>query len=148
MPTSAIPGFTGQLFASTAVATTSAPATNALAELTDVTITVNAEEINAFSKDSAGWDEVLYGKRTWSASGSANYRDVTGSTGQALLWDAIYNRTNVGLTFRAASSSGIVQYTGGGIVTRWELASPDNDKHTFAFSVKGTAAFGRAASTS
>lgn len=148
MPTSAIPGFTGQLFASTAAATTAAPATNAVAELTDVTLTVNAEEINAFSKDSSGWDEAIYGKKTWSAGGSAVYKDTSGSTGQGVIWDSIYNRTSVGLTFRAASSSGIIQYSGGGIVTRWELASPDNDKHTFAFAVKGSGALGRAASTS
>ena len=51
MATTAIPGFTGQMFASTAAAATSAPATNAIAELTDVTFSLEREEINAFSKD-------------------------------------------------------------------------------------------------
>lgn len=148
MPTAAIPGFTGQLFASTAAATTTSPATNAIAELKDVTLTIEREEIDAFSKDSSGWDEVIYGKARWSAAGSAIYRDSSGSTGHALLFDGLVNRTNVGLTFRAASSSGIIQYSGGGIVTRWEVASPETDKHTFSFSVRGTGSIGRAASTS
>lgn len=148
MATSAIPGFTGQLFASTAAATTTSPATNAVAELKDCTLTVEREEIDAFSKDSSGWDEKIYGKARWSISGTAIYHDSSGSTGQALMWDGLYNRTNTGITFRGASSSGIVQYSGGGLVTRWELASPDNDKHTFSFSLAGSGAIGRAASTS
>lgn len=148
MATTAIPGFTGQLFASTVAATTAAVATIAMAELQDVTLTLSREEINAFSKDSAGWDEVVYGKGSWGLTGTAIYHDSSGSTGQAIAWDALVNRTAMGVTFRGASSSGIIQYSGGGIVTQWELQSPDTDKHTFNFSLKGTGAPGRATSTS
>lgn len=148
MATVAIPGFTGQFFTSTAAAATSAPAATAVAELKDVTLTLEAEEIDAFSKDSAGWDEKIYGKKRWSAAGSAIYVDSTAAVGQAMLWLGIVNRTNVGATFRAASSSGIIQYSGGGLVTRWELASPETDKHTFNFTVAGSGLLGRAASTS
>ena len=148
MATTAIPGFTGQMFASTAAAATSAPATNAIAELTDVTFSLEREEINAFSKDSSGWDEVIYGKGRWSLAGTAIYHDSSGSTGQALLYDGALNRTNVGATWRAASSSGVIQYSGGGIVTRWEIANPENDKNTFNFTIRGSGAPGRATSTS
>ena len=52
------------------------------------------------------------------------------------------------MTWRGASSSGILQYSGGGIMTRWELSNPEMDKNTYTFTMRGSGAIGRAASTS
>lgn len=148
MATSAIPGFTGQLFASTAAASTGAPATNAVAELQDVTLTLEMEAIPAFSKDSSGWDHSIPGKRSWSFSAKAIYHDTSGSTGQALFWDAITGRTVAGMTLRGASSSGIIMYSGGAVITQWQLGQPLDGAHVLDITGRGTDLLGRVASTS
>lgn len=148
MSTIAIPGFTGQLFVSTGAASSSAPAGNIIAECEDVTLTITADELDAFSKDSAGWDEVVYGKRKWTATGKAIYHDSTGTTGQATLWDSITNRTNLGVTWRATSSSGIIQYIGTGLVNKFELQDPNNGVVAADFSIRGTGTLIRVPSTS
>lgn len=149
MATQAIPGFTGQLFASTSgIASSSSPATNPVAELGDVTLSVTRDTMDAFSKDSGGWDEAIYGKGKVTVAGKAIYHDTTGSTGQALLYDAIAGRTNVGLTFRGASSSGIIQYGGAALVTKWELQDANANPMMVDFGAQLTGAPFRVPSTS
>lgn len=152
MATAAVPGFTGQMFASTSgVASSSSPAGLLIAELGDVTLSLTMEELNAFSKDSGGWDEYVPGKRAWTAQGSAIYKDVSStsaSTGQPALYDAITGRTNVGVTFRTNTSSGVLQYHGAALVTKWDLRNPNNGVDTVDFGLRGTGALVRAVSTS
>lgn len=146
--TGAIAGLSGQMFISTGTASTGSPATNPVAELRDVTLSITAEALDAFSKGSSGWDEVIYGKRSWNAAGKAVYHDTTGSTGTALLYDAVTGRTEVGLTFRVASSSGVLMYTGNGLVEKWDLGNPVAGVNEVDFAVRGTRDIVRVASTS
>lgn len=148
MATTAIPGFTGQMFLSTAVASSSAPAGTPIAELMDVTLSITRDEMEAFSKDSAGWDEVIYGKGKVSITGKAIYHDTTSSTGVAMLWDAITTRANVGATIRGSATSGIIQYTVNALVNKWDLSHPLNGVQTADFGLRVTGAPVRFPSTS
>lgn len=152
MATTAIPGFSGQLFASTAVAATSAPASTLVAELQDVTLSFEMAEMAATSKDSAAWEEFLPGLRRWGAAGKGLYHDVigtsSGSTGQSYLEMSILGRTNMGVTFRTNTSSGILQYSGGAIVTKFDIVDPLAAPAEYNFTLRGTGALTQSVSTS
>ncbi len=143
MPTSAIAGLSGILYASSsAIGSSGAPITsNQVLELQDVTLSLAAEYIPAFSKDSSGWDEGIRGKRSYSLSGKAIYRDTTGSTGQISLLIGLMSTAasyNTGFSLKAAASSGTLYFSGGGIVTKWDLSQPLDGADTYDFTLQGT----------
>ena len=149
--TVALPGFTGFLYAtSSAVGSSGAPVTaNPVAELQDVTLSITATTLDAFSKDSSGWDEGIQGKKSFDLAGKAIYRDTTGSTGQESFVGNILStsRYSVGFSLKGAASSGTLYWSGGGIVTKWDLSQPLEGVDTYDFALKGTGSIGRGTSS-
>ena len=152
MATQAIPGFSGLLFASTAAATTAAPSTTPVAELQECVISLDQVAIAATSKDSAGWDEFLPGIRKWTVTGKGYYRDMSPSSsapsGQGLIANAIMQQVKMGATFRATSSSGIMNWLGGVIVTKFALSNPLDKANEYDFAANGTGSISILPSTS
>lgn len=152
MATKALPGFSGLLYASTAPATTSANSTTLVQEFQDGTFSFEMAEMNATSKDSGAWDEFLPGIRKWGMSGKCLYNDVVGSssgaTGQSFLQMSVLGQTKIGITFRATSSSGIMNWIGNGFVTKFDVTSPLTAPNEFAFTFRGTGSISQGPSTS
>jgi TP901-1 family phage major tail protein len=135
MATAAIPGFNAK------VAVSSDGGSNffVIGELRDVTLTVEADEIDATSKDSAGWREFIVGLKQW--GGSAEHLYLEANTAQDALRNALVNRTLVKLRFRPKGDSvGADQFIGDAIITGWEPALPTDDAVAVSVTFRGTGA--------
>lgn len=97
-----------------------------VAEIVDWTISVTRQDVNATSKDSAGWEEALPGYRsaTWTATARYN-----ASASQAKLWTALLGDTatvwNLTGKFDTNAASGSDRYSGTCFVTKFDVTSPD-----------------------
>lgn len=134
MATLALPGFNAKL----AVSTDGGSIYNDIGELRDVTVTVEADEIDATSKDSAGWREFIQGLKQWGGSAEGLY--LQANVGQDAVYNALVNGTLVKLRFRPKAGAGNDQFIGDAIITGYEPAGPLDDAIAVSINFRGTGA--------
>lgn len=135
MATAAVPGFNAKV----AVSTDGGSVYNVIGELRDVTLTLEADEIEATSKDSAGWREFIEGLKQW--GGSAEHLYLEANVPQDALYSALINRTLVKLRFRPKGDTvGFQQFIGDAVITGWEPALPTDDAVAVSITFRGTGA--------
>lgn len=134
MATAAIPGFNATI----EISTDGGTVYNPVGEMRDVTLQLEMAEIDATSKDSAGWGEIIAGIQRWSVTAEGLF--VDGNTGQDALYDALTGRTLVKLRLRPRVASGLDQYVGDAYITGWENAEPLEDAVAVNITARGSGA--------
>lgn len=134
MATAAVPGFNAVL----AISTDGGSTYNTIGELKDFTLHLESNMINATSKDSAGWEEMIPGLKKWSISGGGLY--LNANTGQDAAYNALVNGTKIKLRMRPVSTTGFDQYIGDAYINSWEVANPLEDAVAVNVSATGTGA--------
>lgn len=110
----------------------------AISATTSATITVNHDVRDATTKDSAGWEESLEGKRNWEISFEGMYA-FDSTYGPDELDDLITNRSTVTVMF-STEVAGDTRYTGTAYLTSYEMTAGVEETATFSGTFKGTAA--------
>ena len=110
----------------------------AVAHATSHTLNVNAEMIDATTKSSAGWKDVLPGLKDWSidAEGIVAW-DATEGVSQAFA--DITGRTQVTVKF-SMEVTGDKRYTGTAYVSTLSMSAPLEDVITYSLSFAGDGA--------
>ena len=111
---------------------------------TDVSLSVNAESIDAACKSSGGWAESTPGTKSWGGSIGGIYKiyttpdDATNYSAED-LFDAIDAGTALTIKFGTAGT-GDTQYTGTAYVTSWELTGGVDGPATYSSDFVGSGA--------
>jgi len=108
----------------------------AVANSTNVSLTVNNAVIDITNKDSAGWREILAGLREWSMSGDCVV-DFSDTKGPDDVFSLINGRTAVTVKYKN-STSGEKYYTGSGYITSFTLNHGTEESPTYSFEIQGT----------
>lgn len=103
----------------------------------DATLTVDADTIDATTKDEGDWRVYLSGLKTWSVSCDGLY--VDGDAAQQALINSFYTGTPVEIKM-AKSGTGAFTASGQAIVTHLEIAAAMEDAVTFSVEFQGTGA--------
>ena len=109
--------------------------TNKIAEISNWSLDLGADDIDITSFDSEGWKEYLAGLREWSGSIEGNF-DSTDTTGQKAILNAWLNGTKLSFTFEVSSG---VTFTGDAFV-KPSIEVPVDDKASFSCDIQGTGA--------
>ena len=116
--------------------TGNAPGT-AVTHSTDASLSFSMSPRGATTKDSAGWEEVLEGLRSWEMSGTGMLA-FDAANGVDELSVIALARTATTIRF-STNVTGDTVWSGSGYITSFEPASPGQEETaTFAFSFKGT----------
>lgn len=134
MPTASLPGFNAKLAVSTDGGTTYTD----IGELREVTLTLEADEIDATSKDSGSWREFIPGLKQWGGSAAGLY--LQANAGQDAVYNALVNGTTVKLRFRPRAGAGNDQFIGDAIITSYEPSAPLDDAIAVNIAFRGTGA--------
>lgn len=110
-----------------------------MAELTNVTATLNQETFDVTSKESAGWTEILPGVRnaTFSAEGIADFQ--ASNKDLADVFTAYTNRTVVAIEWTNAVT-GDKKLTCNAYITSCEISAPMEDTVTYSIEFASTGA--------
>jgi predicted secreted protein len=108
---------------------------NKVAEISNWSLDLGADDIDITSFDSNGWKEYLAGLREWSGSIEGNF-DSTDTTGQKAILNAWLNGTKLSFTFEVASG---VSFQGEAFV-KPSIEVPVDDKASFSCDITGTGA--------
>jgi predicted secreted protein len=106
---------------------------NKIAELSNWSLDLGADDIDTTNFDSDGWKEYLAGLKEWSGSIEGNFKP-TDTNGQKAILQAWVNGT--ALTFTFEVSSGIT-FQGSALV-KPSIEVPVDDKATFSCDIQGT----------
>ena len=109
-----------------------------LLDLRDVTLTIEADEINADSHTSGGWGSIIPGIKRWSLS--VEHLFVDANAQQQALRNALINSTLLAFDIRSKDSAGKEKFTGSGYILNWEFAGPQDDAAAISVEVKGDGA--------
>jgi predicted secreted protein len=107
--------------------------TNKIAEISNWSLDLGADDVEITSFDSEGWKEYLAGLREWSGSIEGNF-DSTDTTGQKAILNAWLNGTKLSFTFEVSSG---VSFQGEAFV-KPSIEVPVDDKATFSCDIQGT----------
>ncbi len=132
MATQAIAGLSGQLFVSSDGGVTY----NILGEAKDVTLAIKRDAIDVTSHDSAGTREFIPGTMEWSAKVDGLFID--GNAAQDAVSSALLNGTKVKVRFWPKAGVGLDKYEGDGVITDWELSSPNTEAAQISVSIQGS----------
>lgn len=140
MATQAIAGYNAQLLieVSTGVST-------AIGEMKDVTLTVEADEIDVTSHNFNGWKASIPGARKWSCTADALY--VASDTVQDKLYDALVASTILKVKFQPKVGSTMDEWTGDAYIIHWELAGPTDDAAAISIELSGAGPLTKATQT-
>lgn len=108
---------------------------NKIAEISNWSLDLGADDVEITSFDSEGWKEYLAGLREWSGSIEGNF-DSTDTTGQKAILNAWLNGTKLSFTFEVSSG---VTFTGDAFV-KPSIEVPVDDKASFSCDIQGTGA--------
>lgn len=111
---------------------------NAVAHSTSHSLTLSESLRSTASKDSAGWDTVLEGQRSWSMTGEGLVA-LDGAYTTDDLTTLITGRTAVTLRF-TTNVTGDKYWTGSARLESLDVSSPMEDNVTYSFSFKGSGA--------
>ena len=114
--------------------------TGTLAELTNVTVTLNQETFDTTSKESAGWTEILPGVRsaTFSAEGIVDFQ-ASVNKDLADIFAAYTGRTQVALEW-TNTVTGDKKLTCNAYITSCEISAPMEDTVTYSIEFASTGA--------
>ena len=108
----------------------------ALIQLTNCSMSLNADLFDTTSKESGGWKSVLPGLRDVSYSGEG-LADFTASATKYTLteiFNAYNNRTLLSVVF----TNGTNTFTQSGYISSFELSAPMEDVATYTIEITGT----------
>lgn len=109
--------------------------TNKIAEISNWSLDLGADDIDVTSFDSDGWKEYLAGLKEWSGSIEGNF-DSTDTAGQKAILNAWLNGTKLSFTFEVSAG---VTFTGDAYV-KPSIEVPVDDKASFSCDIQGTGA--------
>jgi hypothetical protein len=95
------------------------------------------ETRDAFSKDSAGWDESEYGKKSWEISGTSKFRFDEPNYGADDVFEAMLSGTKVAIKF-STEVSGDWKLSGVALVDDFKLGGGPEETATYQYHFKGT----------
>jgi TP901-1 family phage major tail protein len=110
-----------------------------LAELTNVTMSMNQDVFETTSKESAGWKEIMPGLRdiTYSAEGLADF--VAANKDLTDIFTAYNNRTMVQIIWTNLTA-GNTSVTQSAYITSCEVSAPMEDVATYSIEFTGSGA--------
>jgi len=106
---------------------------NKIAEISNWSLDLGADDVEITSFDSNGWKEYLAGLKEWSGSIEGNLK-TTDANGQKAILNAWLNGTKLSFTFEVSSG---VTFTGDAFV-KPSIEVPIDDKATFSCDIQGT----------
>lgn len=106
-----------------------------LTQLTNCTMSMNADLFETTTKFSNGWKEVMAGLKdvTYSAEGLADFSD-SGKYDLTQLFDAYTGRTELDVTF----TNGTTTFTQKAYISSLEVSAPMEDVATYSLELTGT----------
>jgi len=114
---------------------TTGSATTKIAEIRDIELAIEDELIDVTSHDSNGWRCNLSGLRNWSFTAEA--LNVTLDGGQAIVKNAILNRTELDIELREQDITGAPRFYGKCLVATTTKTYPNDDAQTHALEFRG-----------
>ena len=108
----------------------------ALIQLTNCSMSLNADLFDTTSKESGGWKSVLPGLRDVSYSGEG-LADFTASATKYTLTE-IFNAYNSRTLLSVVFTNGTNIFTQSGYISSFELSAPMEDVATYTIEVTGT----------
>lgn len=111
---------------------------NKVAEVNDVSLSINGKTIDTTSFDSGEWEEYINSTKSWSMSVNANYK-ASDTNGQKALMDNIMlsSQSPIAASLRLTASA--TPNVGGNVVTEsFSISVPVSDKITISFNLKGS----------
>jgi len=107
--------------------------TNKIAEISNWSLDLGADDVEITSFDSNGWKEYLAGLKEWSGSIEGNFvaDDING---QKAILNAWLNGTKLSFTFEVSAG---VTFTGDAYV-KPSIEVPVDDKASFSCDIQGT----------
>ena len=145
MPTAAITGRKAYIRSSTAAASTATTAQTIWAEITDITLEFERDEINVTNHDSSGWHESLSGIGTWRGRGGVNYISTGAGQGALRAHSLGTNPALVNLTVHATTAFASKKYQGKMRITAWDHSGPTDGAVLGSISFVGSGALTRTA---
>jgi predicted secreted protein len=110
-----------------------------IAEVQDVTLTIDLKTIDATSHDSAGWMEKIAGNIEWKATAKALY--VFGDAVRQTVRDALINKTTVTLVVQPKYNTvGQEKFTGTAWISKYTNALPNEAAAAVDVEFEGTGA--------
>jgi len=107
---------------------------NKVAEITQWSVDLKADNIDVTNFDSNGWKEFIQGLKEWSGSFEGNFKP-TDTNGQQALINAYMNGTTVSLELRIDTTKKIA---GTVYIETIGIEAPIDDKQTFKCDFTGT----------
>ena len=108
----------------------------ALIQLTNCSMSLNADLFDTTSKESGGWKSVLPGLRDVSYSGEG-LADFTASATKYTLTE-IFNAYNSRTLLSVVFTNGTNTFTQSGYISSFELSAPMEDVATYTIEITGT----------
>ena len=108
----------------------------ALIQLTNCSMSLNADLFDTTSKESGGWKSVLPGLRDVSYSGEG-LADFTASATKYTLTE-IFNAYNSGTLLSVVFTNTVNTFTQSGYISSFELSAPMEDVATYTIEITGT----------
>ena len=108
---------------------------NKIAEISNWSLDLGADDIEITSFDSNGWKEYLAGLKEWSGSIEGNLK-TNDTNGQKAILNAWLNGTKLSFTFEVSSG---VSFQGEAFV-KPSIEVPVDDKASFSCDITGTGA--------
>ena len=108
---------------------------NKVAEISNWSLDLGADDIDITSFDSQGWKEYLAGLKEWSGSIEGNLK-TDDTNGQKAILNAWLNGTKLSFTFEVSSG---VSFQGEAFV-KPSIEVPVDDKASFSCDITGTGA--------
>lgn len=142
MASAAIPARKAYLRSSSA--SSASTAQTLLAELLDMTLTVEEDNTIVTNHDSSGWEESIIGIRRWSWEASCNHLS-TGAGQGSLRQSLIDGDANVYLTFQATTSVTAKKFQGKTRLSGFTMSANTPDQVLGSFRGQGTGAIVRTA---
>ncbi len=107
-----------------------------VAYLTNTEFSIEMATRDASNKDSAGWQDILEGQKSWSMSGDAQFAEDA-AYGYDDLFTLLSNRTKV-LVMVSSEVNGDKRYKGQGYITSLSRTAPTEESETYSISISGT----------
>jgi TP901-1 family phage major tail protein len=117
--------------------------TTLVAHATSAQLSMNVEMMGATTKDSAGWEESLPGRKSWSLSGDFLFA-FSASSNKVFndVFAAIESKTKLAIVF-GTFVSGDTHYSGNCYVESAELSAGVEDNATYSLTLRGTGAISK-----
>lgn len=106
-----------------------------VAEITNWSLDLEADNIDITNLDSSGWKEFLAGLKEWSGSAEGNFK-FTDTTGQKAIYDAWAAGTSLAAEFRLGATA--PKFSGTIFVSSVGIEDPLEDKITVSFDFQGS----------